>query len=172
MKAPPSGEQERLNRWREKNGGDVEAPLIGESMNQPMMKCANSNAVLGEPVNLLFAGNDDNPDLLFVEAENDKGESIGVGEWSTDEQGYHVLRFIPQHMVAPPSEEYVDQLTWKAEAKTLRKERDKLKAELEHYKETIRCVYAQVPVDKRRWFIDQNMVNNVGEPLPKVNHYR
>ena len=41
-------------------------------------------------VNFVFAPNPDSPDLTFVEVENDRGESIAVGEWS-DRDGYKVL---------------------------------------------------------------------------------
>ena len=41
-------------------------------------------------VNIVFAVNPGSPDLTFVEVENDRGESVSVGEWS-DRGGYKVL---------------------------------------------------------------------------------
>jgi hypothetical protein len=42
-------------------------------------------------IRIIFAGNDYNEDLRFVEIENSVGESICVGKWTTDDQGYKVL---------------------------------------------------------------------------------
>jgi len=47
-------------------------------------------------LHIVFATNPDSPDLTFVEVENDRSESVSVGEWS-DRDGYKVLTIQPNH---------------------------------------------------------------------------
>ncbi len=45
-----------------------------------------------EPIDIVFDGPPSMPSPSFVEVENNKGESIGVGEWIERDDGYWVLR--------------------------------------------------------------------------------
>lgn len=58
-----------------------------------------------DPVELVFRGNPDNPDMLFVETEDGAGKSISLGEWTKRDDGYWVLRF--DRAVVQPSPERV-----------------------------------------------------------------
>lgn len=45
----------------------------------------------GRMIRIIFAKNDHNEELRFVEIENANGESISIGNWTIDDQGYKVL---------------------------------------------------------------------------------
>lgn len=64
----------------------------GHPLNEHRYKPPRESHAYSGGVNLLFAANDYTPDLVFVEAVNDQGQSIQIGEWSTNEHGFHVLR--------------------------------------------------------------------------------
>ena len=42
-------------------------------------------------IRILFSEVEGEPTLNFVEIENEKGESISVGTWTEDENGYKAL---------------------------------------------------------------------------------
>ena len=44
-----------------------------------------------QKIQIVFRDVPNTPDLLFVEVENQQGQSIRVGEWRTREDGYKVL---------------------------------------------------------------------------------
>lgn len=49
-------------------------------------------------IRILFSVEEDERDLRFVEVENENGDSISVGTWSEEENGYVVLE-IESHEV-------------------------------------------------------------------------
>ena len=48
-----------------------------------------------EKIRLIFEGDADSPDLIFVEAENVHGNSINIGRW-IEEDDYFVLEITEQ----------------------------------------------------------------------------
>ena len=79
---------------------DLYAPRFpGTKEIQRLIKSADVDSgvsgVLYEPVNLIFQTNLLNPDLLFVEAEDDTGKSVRVGLWCLDKDGFATLRITP-----------------------------------------------------------------------------
>jgi len=60
---------------------------------------AEYEAGLPKHIDIVFDGPPGPEAGRFVEIENDKGESISLGDWRKREDGYWVLRFTPRHPI-------------------------------------------------------------------------
>ena len=54
-----------------------------------------------EFIDIVFDGEPAHEGARFVEVENDRGESIRFGEWIKRDDGYWVLRILPDALSKP-----------------------------------------------------------------------
>ena len=106
--------------------------VVKDSLTTGTIKSADVDSgvsgVLYKPVNLIFQTNPLNPDLLFVEAEDDTGKSVRVGLWGLDKDGFATLRITPPDTSEPDAmEAEIERLglmadSWRDRASQHRKE--------------------------------------------------
>jgi hypothetical protein len=80
------------------------APMRGDVEAVP-----NSDEI-EEPINLVFQGSENSPDLVFVEAETDCGNSINVGRWIKKDNNQHILRISTTKRMKTEEEKVVEQM--------------------------------------------------------------
>lgn len=111
-----------------------------ESMsNQPEPPAPTQPSEVGTFIEIIFDASNGPMNMVFVEVENEKGQSVNVGEWHNQAEGYSALR-IPLGQSTAGSQEGRDVETYKVIAQVLQKLEGRLREVVLSARKAFECV--------------------------------